>query len=1049
MILDKQAHRLLNDPARLAINTRFLCDELHYLQTLFKQLNFSENQKQAINTFAKNLILSTRQAKTQKGGIDALMTQYDLSSQEGIVLMCLAEALLRIPDEETADKLIRDKLTKGNWESYLGSSKSVFVNATTWGLMLTGRIFRPEQITPNKLKNTLVKLFDKPKNFTIRTAVRQAMKLLGKQFIMGQTIENALKRAIENEKIGYRHSYDMLGEAARTDEDAKGYFQAYATAIKALTQHAQRDIFNNPGISVKLSALHPRYELLKVETVIKELYPRLLTLCEMAKSANIHLTIDAEEADRLELSLLLLEKLCQENSLKAWQGLGLAVQAYQKRATDVITFLANLAQTHQRRFMVRLVKGAYWDSEIKLAQVLGLSGYPVFSRKPYTDLSYLACAQMILQHPKAFYPQFATHNVHTLATIMEMSKTTHEDFEFQCLHGMGDVLYDQLMKDSTFKQSCRIYAPVGSHKHLLAYLVRRLLENGANSSFVNRLTDQKIPVEALLVSPLEKSEDFNFMPHPQIPQPRNLYGENRLNAKTIHITNSQELLQLTEKLKSYPSSHWLAHPLGAFANENSYGEHLDIENPATKEILGQCIQTKTSELDKAFEIAKQGFATWHKTPVHVRADCLRIMANLLEEDFEEFIHIAMLEAGKTLANAIAEVREAIDFCRYYADNSEKLFKAPKILPGPTGEDNHLLYEGRGVMVCISPWNFPLAIFLGQITAALAAGNAVLAKPAEQTPYIAFRAVQLLYQAGIPEDVLQLVPGNGEEVGAQLIAHSDVAGVIFTGSTQVAKLIQQTLANKSGPIVPLIAETGGQNAMIVDSSALPEQVVRDVILSAFDSAGQRCSALRVLYLQEDIADEIIKMLSGAMAALTVGNPSFVQTDIGPVIDQEAQQGLMKHIDHMRTASKLIYQVSLPSTSSGYFVAPTAFEIDSVKTLEKEQFGPILHIVRFKAAELNTVIEEINSTGYGLTFGIHSRIQETIDAVTSKIKAGNIYVNRNMVGAVVGVQPFGGEGLSGTGPKAGGPNYLLRLVAERAVSIDTTASGGNASLMTMSE
>lgn len=1032
------------------INQNFLADEKTLVKKLEQQLKLSEAELAEIQLATEATIAIARQAKLKKGGVDAFMKQYDLSTIEGIVLMCLAEALLRIPDKHTADKLIEDKVLQGNWSAHLGQSDSLFVNASTWSLILTGKILKPAELTSSKLQQTLKRFLKSSSESSIRNTIGYAMKIIGKQFVMGEDIQQALQRARKREALGYRYSYDMLGEAAMTDFDAKQYTKAYAEAITELKAHCNRSLHDNPGISVKLSALHPRYELAQLDKVLTILYPRLRDLASQAKEANINFTIDAEESYRLEISLLLIEKLCQEPDLQGWNGLGLAVQAYQKRAPAVINWLAEASTRYNRQFMVRLVKGAYWDSEIKLAQSLGLPGYPVYTRKPYTDLAYLVCAEQLLANAKAFYPQFATHNAHTLATILTLSKRYHGEFEFQCLHGMGDALYHHIVSNKLIPQTCRIYAPVGTYKHLLAYLVRRLLENGANSSFVNRLTDENLPIAELAIHPQNKVKMLQAKPHPDIPLPLHLYGDTRLNAKTIDIRNSQELIRLSQQLQSQPHTSWHAQPQGALFNGKVGGSIRQIINPAQKtQALGQVTDTDPLQVDAIFATANKGFQAWHQTPVAHRAAILRKIAEDLETHFEVFIQIAILEAGKTLANAIAEVREAIDFCRYYAEQAEKLFSLPLNLPGPTGERNQLELQGRGVFVCISPWNFPLAIFLGQITAALVAGNVVIAKPAEQTSYIAYRAIELCHNAGVPKDVLFCLPGTGENIGAALIQHADVAGVMFTGSTQVAKLIQRTLAEKPGPIVPFIAETGGQNCMIVDSSALPEQVVRDVVTSAFDSAGQRCSALRVLYVQEDIADTVIDMLKGAMAELTVGNPQWLNTDIGPVIDAEAQQGLMTHI--AQYAKEQIFQTPITEETKqqGFFVAPTAIKLESISQLSKEQFGPILHIITFKAKDLAKVIEAINSTGYGLTFGIHSRIESTIKEVTSQIKAGNIYVNRNTVGAIVGSQPFGGEGLSGTGPKAGGPHYLLRLVTERTTSTDTTASGGNTSLMTIGE
>ena len=1024
--------------------------ETSCVNTLIDYLNLQESDVTTIQQHAENLIIGARKAKQGQGGIDAFMVKYDLSSEEGITLMCLAEALLRIPDKITADKLIQDKICKADWKSHLKQSDSLFVNASTWGLMLTGKLIEPSKKTDRFLSNTFKKLLNRSSEGTIRAAIRQAMKILGKQFVLGETIDEALKRAKKQETRGYRYSYDMLGEAAKTDLDAQYYFDSYSNAIHAIGQGNQdKNIVNSAGISVKLSALHARYESTHPETVFAELYPRILKLAELTKQYDIGLTIDAEEVDRLEISLKIIEKLALEKSLSGWQGLGLALQTYSKRAFFVLDWLLDLAKRSKRRFMVRLVKGAYWDTEIKLSQEFGLSDYPVFTRKLYTDVSYLACVKKVLANTDLIFPQFATHNAYTLASILHLAQD-YRDYEFQCLHGMGDALYDQVVEaDSPIHQPCRIYAPVGTHEHLLAYLVRRLLENGANSSFVNRLVNATVPVSALTEDPVMKAKALKAQSHPNIPHPDDIYGTARKNAKGIDIHNEAVLAQLKQDMDA-TLGDWQAYPLIAGQRKPKRTAE-PIHNPANhQEIVGHVINGTENEVEKAISKAQAAFHNWDQTPAENRAQCLEKMADLLERNMAHLMTIAIKEAGKSLPNAISEVREAVDFCRYYAQQARKDFSEPTTLPGPTGELNQWSLHGRGVMVCISPWNFPLAIFLGEVTAALAAGNTVIAKPAEQTALIAFAATKLLYEAGIPKDVVQLLPGTGETVGAKLVADERIAGVIFTGSTETAKAIQRSLANKPGPIVPFVAETGGQNALIVDSSALPEQVTTDVVASAFDSAGQRCSALRVLFVQEDIADNLIKMIQGAMEQLTIGDPALLKTDIGPVIDQEAQSMLLNHIDNMKDKAKLIYQVPLNDhTQNGTFVPPTAFELTNLKVLEREVFGPVLHIVRFKAKDLDKVVQQINDTGYGLTCGVHSRIDNTINFIQQNIRVGNLYVNRNQIGAVVGVQPFGGEGLSGTGPKAGGPLYLQKLATERVVSVDTTAAGGNASLMSIEE
>lgn len=1053
------AHSLLRDfiPFFLStdLQTHYRSDETALLQTLLKTLepDFLNNSLSvhSIESRAADLIQKVRTRRLSQGGLDAFLAQYDLSSTEGITLMCLAEALLRVPDKATMDELIKDKITRGNWEDHLKKSDSLFVNAATWSLMLTGKILDPEQYSESKLKKSLSIFLNKSSKATIRSAMKQAMRILGQQFVTGETIDEALKRAKENEANGYRYSYDMLGEAAYTDKDALHYHASYESAIHAIGKAAQQSGFiQGPGISIKLSALHPRYELSKRSRVLQELLPRTKQLCVLAKQYNISLTIDAEESDRLELSLELLKHLAEDPDLDHWDGLGLAVQAYQRRAYDVIDFLVQLAQKTKRRFMVRLVKGAYWDSEIKRSQINGLTSYPVFTRKLYTDISYLACAKKILSHTTEIYPMFATHNAYTLSAVMTLAGD-YRDFEFQCLHGMGSSLYDHVVGENNLDVPCRIYAPVGTHKNLLAYLVRRLLENGANSSFVNRILDETQPIQTLIENPIQKAYQLELLPHPHIPKPLFLYGASRMNSLGFDLSDQTTLVRLQETFAKLSQKELHAKPLIAKLSHYS-GELEDITNPATGEIMGSIQNTTPAEAEQALLNAENAFEEWSLTSAQYRATCLNRLADLLEKNSAELLSLTIREAGKTLSNAVGELREAIDFCRYYAQESVRLMSAPTVLSGPTGEKNSLALHGRGVFICISPWNFPLAIFLGQITAALAAGNTVIAKPAEQTPLLAYRAVQLLHEAGVPNDVIQYCPGPGETIGSQLTQSHKIAGVIFTGSNQTAKLISQTLTKHQGPIVPLIAETGGQNCMIVDSTALPEQVVRDILSSAFDSAGQRCSALRVLFIQEDIADTVLTMLKGAMAELTLGDPSLFSTDIGPVIDHDAKNQLQNHIIKLKQTSKLIFELPQPESvknAKGYFISPIAFEIKHIQELKHEVFGPVLHIIRYKESELDNVIQQINSTGFGLTFGIHSRINEKIREITRRIKAGNIYINRNTIGAVVGVQPFGGEGLSGTGFKAGGPHYLLKLTTERCISEDTTASGGNATLMSLQE
>lgn len=973
-------------------------------------------------------------ATGRAGMVQSLLQEFSLSSHEGVALMCLAEALLRIPDKPTRDALIRDKISNGNWQSHLGRSPSLFVNAATWGLLFTGRLVSTHN--ESNLSSSLNRIIGKGGEPLIRKGVDMAMRLMGEQFVTGETIAEALANARKLEEKGFRYSYDMLGEAALTAGDAKAYLLSYQQAIHAIGKASNgRGIYEGPGISIKLSALHPRYSRAQYERVMEELYPILKSLTLLARSYDIGINIDAEEADRLELSLDLLEKLCFEPELEGWNGIGFVIQAYMKRCPFVIDELIDLAQRSRRRLMIRLVKGAYWDSEIKRAQMEGLEGYPVYTRKVYTDISYLACARKLLAVPSLIYPQFATHNAHTLAAIYQLAGNNYYpgQYEFQCLHGMGEPLYEQVVgkvADGKLNRPCRIYAPVGTHETLLAYLVRRLLENGANTSFVNRIADTSLPIDELVADPvsavekLGASEGAIGLPHPKIPLPRDLYGDNRVNSAGLDMANEHRLASLSSALLSSAAQPCLAEPM--IDGEAGAGELRDILNPAAPgDRVGQVREATEQEVSVALDAAVNSGPIWFATPPQERAAILERAAQIMEGQMQQLLGILVREAGKTYNNAIAEVREAVDFLYYYAGMVRDDF------------DNET-HRPLGPVVCISPWNFPLAIFTGQIAAALAAGNSVLAKPAEQTPLIAAQAVQILLDAGVPPGVLQLLPGQGETVGAQLTGDVRVRGVMFTGSTAVATLLQRNLAGRldqHGRPVPLIAETGGMNAMIVDSSALTEQVVIDIVASAFDSAGQRCSALRLLCIQEDVADHTLKMLRGAMAECRMGNPERFSTDIGPVIDAEAKANIDRHIQAMRNKGFTVYQAvqENPQDSkewnSGTFVKPTLIELGQVSDLDKEIFGPVLHVVRFTRNNLPQLVEQINASGYGLTLGVHTRIDETIAQVTANARVGNLYVNRNMVGAVVGVQPFGGEGLSGTGPKAGGPLYLYRLLAHR--------------------
>ncbi len=964
---------------------------------------------------AAGLVTALR-AKRTRGTVEGLVREYALSSHEGVALMCLAEALLRIPDVATRDALIRDKISTGDWQSHVGHSSSLFVNAATWGLVVTGKLTVTTFQTG--LPAALVRLIGRGGEPLIRRGVDLAMRMMGEQFVTGQTIREALANSRRLETRGFRYSYDMLGEAATTAEDAARYLADYERAIHAIgTAAAGRGILEGPGISIKLSALHPRYSRLQRDRVMSELLPRLRGLAVLARRYDIGLNIDAEESERLELSLDLLEALCHDPALAGWDGIGFVVQAYQKRASFVIEWLIDLARRSGHRLMVRLVKGAYWDSEIKRAQVDGLEGFPVFTRKVYTDVSYLACACALLAAPDAAFPQFATHNAYTVAAIHSMaSPFTPGQYEFQCLHGMGEPLYEEVVGPNKLDRPCRIYAPVGTHETLLAYLVRRLLENGANSSFVNRIQDTAVPVADLVADPVAEVAAMHpaGTPHPQIALPRELFGPIRVNSAGLDFSNEQHLADLAAALQASAAQPWRAAP------PTAEGEALEIRNPADhRDVVGHVAEATPTEVDRALQRAEAAGAAWRAVPPGERAALLLRAADLMEAGMSALLGLIVREAGKSLSNAVAEVREAVDFLRYYAAEVRDSF----------ANNTH---RPLGAVACISPWNFPLAIFTGQAAAALAAGNTVLAKPAEETPLIAAAAVQILHRAGIPADVLQLLPGQGS-VGAQLAGDTRVCGVVFTGSTDVARLIQRQLAARTGPDgapVPLIAETGGQNALIVDSSALAEQVVADVLMSAFDSAGQRCSALRVLCLQDDVADRVLAMLRGALAELAVGNPDRLSIDIGPVISGAAQAGIAGHVEAMRAAGHPTHSMPLPeSCIQGTFVPPTLIELGHLSELKREVFGPVLHVVRFPRGGLDALVDAVNATGYGLTFGIHTRIDETVARVVSRVGAGNVYVNRNLIGAVVGVQPFGGHGLSGTGPKAGGPLYLRRLLSAR--------------------
>ena len=1032
---------------RATLAARYREDETTAVERILAAAELSSEMRDRIAERARGLVVEVRRQRLGKGGIDAFLHEYALSSKEGIVLMCLAEALLRIPDAETVDRLIRDKLANADWAQHLGQSDSLFVNASTWALMLTGRLVRADD-AQRDLGGVLRRLVARSGEPVIRQAVTAAMRILGRQFVMGRTIAEALERARAPERQGYRHSYDMLGEAARTAADARRYFESYEAAISALGAEVRgRDVADAPGISVKLSALHPRYEETQHERAIRELTPVLLALAQHAKRQGIGFTVDAEESERLDLSLDLIEALALDPSLAGWNGFGLAVQAYQKRALPLLDWLEELTRRAGRRLMLRLVKGAYWDSEIKRSQERGLEGYPVYTRKVATDVSYLACAKRLLHAPEAFYPQFATHNAHTLAAVLELAGA-RRDYEFQRLHGMGEALYEQIVGADKLDRPCRVYAPVGSHEDLLAYLVRRLLENGANTSFVNRIVDDKAPIEEIIADPVARLRRLQEKPHPRIPLPRDLYGIERRNSRGYDLWNRRDLRELAKALDLASAKGWSAAPLVGGAA--LAGRSREVRDPSDRNrVVGAVVEATDAQVDQTLARAERAAPDWDATPAVERAAILERAAQRLEESLPDLVALIVREGGRIIPDAVSEVREAVDFCRYYAQRARAEFATPRLLPGPTGERNSLELHGRGIFACISPWNFPLAIFTGQIAAALAAGNAAIAKPAEQTPLVGAAAVRLLHEAGIPGDVLHLLPGDGK-VGARLTADPRVVGIAFTGSTETARAINLTLAQRSGPLATLIAETGGQNALVVDSSALPEQVVQDVLTSAFDSAGQRCSALRLLCLQADIADRVITMLKGAMAELTIGDPALLSTDVGPVIDEDARAMLERHAERMGREARLLYECPLPKgLEHGLYFAPRAYEIDGVGVLDREVFGPILHVVRWHRDRLEELLAAIDATGYGLTLGIHSRIDETVSIVHRRLRIGNTYVNRNMIGAVVGVQPFGGERLSGTGPKAGGPHYLPRFAVERTLSVDTTAAGGNASLLSLEE
>ncbi|HEC01261.1 MAG TPA: bifunctional proline dehydrogenase/L-glutamate gamma-semialdehyde dehydrogenase PutA [Sphingomonadales bacterium] len=1024
-------------------------DEEQAISHMLETSGLSDDARMRIVTSARDLVRLSRTKSDGQGTMDFFLQEFGLSNREGVALMCLAEALLRVPDGWTADRLIAEKIKSGNWSDHKGKSESLFVNASTWGLMMTGQVISLGGDVTENFSGWMKRLVAKSGEPLIRSAVMQAMRIMGGQYVLGRTIEEAAKRGRQENRPETRFSFDMLGEGARTLADAAQYFDAYQLAIEKIGADNDKDnVYEAPGISVKFSALHPRYEFAQVETVMADMYPRVRRLALLAKAQGLGFTIDAEEAARLDISLDIFAALARDRELANWDGLGIVVQAYQKRSPYVFDWLIALGRDLNRKFMVRLVKGAYWDSEIKHAQEMGLPDYPVYTRKPSTDLSYQICAERMMAARDVLYPQFATHNAYTVALVLELAGD-RRDFEFQRLHGMGHLLYDQLQDMTSPPVNMRVYAPVGAHKDLLPYLVRRLLENGANSSFVNRFMDKNIAVEELMQDTIELVEAASPRRHDKIPLPVDILSASgrefapRRNAMGLDLDDPDEVAKLRTKMIKAAGENHYAGPIIGGEEVTGYPTE-DVINPASLKPIGKVAAATDADIDLALDKASAAQKSWDRLGGLARAEILEQAADLMEDARARLMGIITVEAGRTIGDSLSEVREAVDFLRYYAVQARQNFDQPLILPGCTGEDNQLSLHGRGTFLCISPWNFPLAIFVGQIAAALAAGNAVFAKPAEQTPVIGAEAVKILHKAGVPGDILHLLPGAGD-VGAKLVSDERISGVAFTGSTETAKNINRSLAGRDGAIVPLIAETGGQNVMIVDSTALPEQVVDDVISSAFQSAGQRCSALRVLYLQADVADRIIEMLTGAVACLTIGDPMKLSTDVGPVIDVRARQMLLDHGARMDGEAVKLAEVEMTaSCKDGTFFAPRIYEITSLDQLTKEVFGPILHIIRYEARDLDAVLAQIRATGFGLTLGVHSRIEGAAQAIFQKLDVGNTYVNRNIVGAVVGVQPFGGQGLSGTGPKAGGPRYMFRFATEKTLTINTVATGGNTDL-----
>jgi RHH-type proline utilization regulon transcriptional repressor/proline dehydrogenase/delta 1-pyrroline-5-carboxylate dehydrogenase len=1028
------------------INQDYLIDEYEKVTELLSLARTSNELTKRIYSTAKHLVSGVREKQYQSAGVHALLQHYDLSSQEGVVLMCLAEALLRIPDKLTSDELIADKLIAGNWREHLGRSDSLFVNASTWALMLTGKVIKLSRDALRDPEDYLTRFLAQMEEPVLRAGLRSAIRIIAHQFVIGRSIDEALRQALSDHNARYRFSFDMLGEAALSVQDAERYMNAYVDAISAIgaTVRKHDDLIAQPSISIKLSALHPRYEPAQKERVVKELANRLMTLAGHARKQGIGLTVDAEESHRLELSLRVFAAAFVGNELAGWDGMGLAVQAYQKRALAVLGWLNQFGAAMNRVIPVRLVKGAYWDTEIKQAQEQGLRDFPVFTRKSSTDVSYLACVRYLFSEGSSLYPQFATHNAHTLSYVYHHSRG--RQYEFQRLYGMGEELYGDVIGSNGLDIPCRVYAPVGAYEDLLPYLVRRLLENGANTSFVNQIVHRETTIDDVIADPVAITEDIgDRIRHPHIRAPRDLFLPDRINSAGINFAADNELQSLLDALRQTAAKERAAQP--RINGTTGSGHQAAIINPAQRnQVVGTVVYADADTVRAAIDAAEDSYPQWEKTSAIERAGILDRAADLYETQRADLVGLCVREAGKTIKDAHDDVREAVDFLRYYAVQCRERFATPIELPGPDGESNQLSLRGRGIFLCISPWNFPVAIFTGQIGAALAAGNSVIAKPAEQTSLVADRATQLLYEAGVPEGVISFLPGDGDSVGRIALADERVTGVAFTGSTDTAQIINRALAERNGPLATLIAETGGLNAMLVDSSAMLEQVVLDVTRSAFNSAGQRCSALRVLFVQEDIAKRLLNLLFRHLDELVVGDPMQIDTDVGPVIDETAHRDLESHI----AQGRLLYRCRPPTASvDGYFVSPAVLEIDSMRELGKEVFGPVLHVVRYPADQLDQVIDDINGCRYGLTFGIHSRIEQRVEEIRQRLKVGNIYVNRNMVGAVVGVQPFGGLGLSGTGPKTGGPHYLLRFAYEQTCTINTAAVGGNASLLVASK